>query len=186
MTRGVPGYVKSGVVAKDTARVHGILTSAVNTPQLVTLKPPSAARIAALVAALLCGLVAATSASAASPPCAQAILAEWLDKNEVENVYPLGCYQAAIDAIPQDLEDYTNAADVIARAFQRAAGRRLERTPQGPVEPPSEPTASPAVDTSSSTSVPIPLLVLGGMSLALLASGGVGYVSRRRRDGGEI
>jgi hypothetical protein len=173
--------------SEDTARAHGILTSAVKTSQLVTPKPPSAARIAALVVALLCALVASTGASASPPPppCADAILAEWLDTNEVENVYPLQCYQAAIDAIPQDLEDYTNAADVIARAFQRAAGRRLERTPQGPVEPPSEPTASPAVDTSSSTSVPIPLLVLGGMSLALLVSGGVGYVSRRRRDGHE-
>jgi hypothetical protein len=152
----------------------------------VTSKPPPAIPIAALVAALLCALVAATSASAASPPCADAILAEWLETNEVESVYPLDCYQAAIDAIPQDLEDYTNAADVIARAFQRAAGRRLERTPQGPVEPPSEPAAAPAVDTSSTTSIPIPLLVLGGMSLALLVSGGVGYVSRRRRDGREI
>ena len=28
--------------------------------------------------------------------------------------------------------------------------------------------------------MPIPLLVLGGMSLALLAAGGLGYLSRRR------
>lgn len=151
----------------------------------MTLTPQPAVRIAALAAALLGALVASTGASAASPPCAAAILAEWLDTNEVENVYPLECYQAAIDAIPQDLEDYTNAADVIARAFQRAAGRRLDRRPQGPVEPPLEPAAAPNVDTASSTGIPIPLLVLGGMSLALLVSGGVGYVSRRRRDGRE-
>jgi chromosome segregation ATPase len=30
------------------------------------------------------------------------------------------------------------------------------------------------------SSVPVPLLVLGGMSLALLAAGGLGYLSRRR------
>ena len=41
---------------------------------------------------------------------------------------------------------------------------------------------TPPVDTSSSTAVPIPILVLGGMSLALLAAGGIGYVSRRRRE----
>jgi LPXTG-motif cell wall-anchored protein len=29
--------------------------------------------------------------------------------------------------------------------------------------------------------VPVPLLVLGGLSLALLAAGGLGYVSRRRQ-----
>ena len=29
--------------------------------------------------------------------------------------------------------------------------------------------------------MPIPLLVLGGMSIVLLAAGGIGYVSRRRQ-----
>jgi hypothetical protein len=153
----------------------------VDTPATVTSKPP-AIRLAALLSVIVAALVASGSASAA-PPCADAILAEWLETDRVENVYPLDCYGAAIDAIPQDLEDYTNAADVIARAFQRAAGRRLDRTPQGPVEPPADPTVAPPVDTSASTSVPIPLLVLGGMSLALLAAGGYGYVSRRRHDG---
>ncbi|HYI75509.1 MAG TPA: hypothetical protein VEW90_09580 [Gaiellaceae bacterium] len=142
---------------------------------------PSVVRLVALLSVIVAALVASSSAPAA-PPCADAILAEWLDKDRIENVYPLECYQAAIDAIPEDIKIYTNAADVIARAFQRAAGRRLDRTPQGPVEPPADPTAAPLVDTSSSTSVPIPLLVLGGMSLALLAAGGYGYLSRRRRD----
>ena len=43
------------------------------------------------------------------------------------------------------------------------------------------PQAAPDVDTSAPSSVPIPLLVLGGLSLALLAAGGLGYVSRRRQ-----
>jgi hypothetical protein len=40
---------------------------------------------------------------------------------------------------------------------------------------------TPAVDTSSPSSVPIPLLVLGGMSILLLGAGGLGYLSRRRQ-----
>ena len=40
---------------------------------------------------------------------------------------------------------------------------------------------APAIDTSGPSSVPVPLLVLGGLSLALLAAGGLGYVSRRRQ-----
>ena len=42
------------------------------------------------------------------------------------------------------------------------------------------------VDTSGPSSVPVPLLVLGGLALLLLAAGGAGYLSRRaqsRRDG---
>jgi hypothetical protein len=41
------------------------------------------------------------------------------------------------------------------------------------------------VDTSGPSSVPIPLVVLGGMSLALLAAGALGYASRRRQAGRE-
>ena len=43
------------------------------------------------------------------------------------------------------------------------------------------PQAAPDVDTSGPASVPIPLLVLGGMSILLLAAGGLGYMSRRRQ-----
>jgi cobalamin biosynthesis Mg chelatase CobN len=48
-------------------------------------------------------------------------------------------------------------------------------------------TAAGEVDTSGPSSLPIPLLVLGGLALLLLAAGGVGYLSRRaqaRRAGG--
>jgi hypothetical protein len=62
--------------------------------------------------------------------------------------------------------------------------------PSDPGEPggaPEETVASPPVDTSGPSSVPIPLLVLGGLALLLLAAGGAGYLSRRaqaRREGG--
>jgi len=54
-------------------------------------------------------------------------------------------------------------------------------------DPGSDTLAAPGVDTSGPSSVPIPLLILGGLALLLLAAGGAGYLSRRaqaRRDGG--
>lgn len=135
-------------------------------------------RLAALVATLLAALVASSGVSAA-PPCAQALLADWLDDSRIDRMYALPCYEAAIDAIPDDLRDYTDAADVIARAFQDRSGRRLERRLEGPV--PATPGVPP-VDASSSSSLPVPILVLGAMSLTLLGAGGFGYVARRRRE----
>ncbi len=47
--------------------------------------------------------------------------------------------------------------------------------------------APPGVDTSGPSAVPIPLLILGGLALLLLAAGGAGYLSRRaqaRRNAG--
>jgi hypothetical protein len=141
--------------------------------------PRRLSRLAALGATLLAALVASSGVSAA-PPCAEAILADWLDDSRIDRVYALPCYEAAIDAIPDDLRDYTDAADVIARAFQDRSGRRLERGLQGPV--PATSGVVPAVDASSSSSVPVPILVLGAMSLTLLGAGGFGYVARRRRE----
>jgi hypothetical protein len=42
------------------------------------------------------------------------------------------------------------------------------------------PNATAEIDPSDASSLPIPLLVLGGLSFALLAAGGIGYLSRRR------
>ena len=50
---------------------------------------------------------------------------------------------------------------------------------------PADSEATPDINTSGASSVPIPLVVLGGMSLALLAAGGLGYLSRRRQAAAE-
>ena len=135
---------------------------------------------AALAALLTTALVAASGARAATP-CAQAVLADWQDNSRIDRVYDLPCYGDAINAIPDDLRDYTDAADVIARAFQRVTGRGLEvRTPQGRQTEILPPATAPPVNASSPSSVPVPLLVLAAMSLVLFTAGGLGYVARRR------
>ena len=140
----------------------------------------AAAALAALLTTALAALAAASSTAAT--PCAQAVLADWQDDSRIDRVYDLPCYGDAIDAIPDDLRDYTDAADVIARAFQRVTGRGLEvRTPQGRQTEILPPATAPPVNASSPSSVPVPLLVLAAMSLVLLAAGGLGYVARRRQ-----
>jgi len=134
--------------------------------------------------ALVAAVAASSSAGAAPPLCGTAILDDWLDNDRIDRIYDLACYEAAIDAIPEDIRIYTNAEEVIRRAFQNVSGKRLPRRelqgPSGVESPP--PDVVPAVDSSAATAFPLPLLVLGGMSVVLLAAGGFGYVSRRRRQ----
>jgi hypothetical protein len=138
-------------------------------------------RLAVVLAAAMATLVA-TSATRAAPPCADAVLADWLDNSRIDRLYDLPCYEAAIDAIPTDLLDYTDAEEVIARAFQDASGRRLQYLTPSPDPPgPVGPSPTPAVAASASRAVPIPLLVLAALALTLLVTGGLGYVSRRKR-----
>jgi hypothetical protein len=151
-------------------------------------------------------LLVASPATAATP-CGKKVLADWYDNGRVDRLYPLNCYEEAIDAIPEDLRPYADAEDVITRALQAAL--RGELAPGGADPSPEEddpaipdgsddgsggtgsgesPEAAPGVDASGPSSVPIPLLVLGGMSIALLAAGGLGYLSRRRQaaNGGDV
>jgi hypothetical protein len=155
--------------------------------------------------ALACAIAALGLASpAAASKCGDKVLADWFDNGRIDRLYPLHCYEEAIDSIPADIRDYADAEEVISRALQAAVGGKLA---QGGCDPTpgdgkgGEPCrgitgpstggsggsggsgaeATPEVDTSGVTSVPVPLLVLGGLSLALLAAGGIGYLSRRRQ-----
>ncbi len=166
------------------------------------------AALLTLAAAIAVALSLSGSAAAATAtPCGKKILADWYDNGRIDRLYPLHCYEEAVDAIPADIADYVDARDVIERALQAAVGGHLapggtDPTPNGKGgrgiddgSPGSNGSndggtgpggvggekAAPTVDTSSPSSVPIPLLVLGGMSLALLAAGGLGYASRRRQ-----
>ena len=144
---------------------------------------------------------AATAAPAgAATECGKKVLADWFDNGRIDRLYPLNCYEEAIDAIPDDLRDYADAEEVITRALQAALRGDLAPGGRDPSPGDDDPTglggsggdsdggtgngdnpqAAPGVDTSGPSSIPIPLLVLGGMSLALLAAGGLGYLSRRR------
>jgi hypothetical protein len=162
------------------------------------------------VAVLALALSAVAALSTASPAgaateCGKKVLADWFDNGRIDRLYPLNCYEEAIDAIPDDIGPYVDAEDVITRALQGALRNEVV---EGGCDPSTDgsaddcanqpggsgsgngngggtgnsdpPQAAPDVDTSGPSSVPIPLLVLGGMSIALLAAGGLGYLSRRR------
>jgi hypothetical protein len=159
-------------------------------------------------------LVGPSPAAAASKSCADQVVADWYGDGRVDKIFPLHCYQEAIRSLPVDVLDYSNAKEDILRALQFARQNKPDPGPTGseqptdtsgpedpgtttssgptdtggPDEPPDSGTvASGPVDTSGPSSIPIPLFILGGLALLLLAAGGAGYLSRRaqaRREGG--
>lgn len=169
----------------------------------MTLHSPHTTRTLSVIAGLVVLLVAAAAAlslpgtaAAKGTKCGKEIVADWFDNGRIDRLYPLHCYEEAIDAIPADIRDYANAADVIKHALQRALTGHLYRcrgcpdpSPDGQSRSPgggnskdeNALAAGPNPNASGPSSVPIPLLVLGGISLALLAAGALGYVSRRRQ-----
>jgi hypothetical protein len=157
-----------------------------------------------VVAAFLAVLAAASPAGAAES-CGRQVIDDWYDNGRVDGTYALHCYDDAIEILPRDVRDYSSAKDDIQRALQ--ARKRGEPAPPagsdptpgddpstdttgtdttatsgtpssgGSNDPPTEATAG--MDTESASSVPIPLLILAGLALLLVAAGSAGYVIRR-------
>jgi hypothetical protein len=158
-----------------------------------------AAHITALIA-LTAGLALAAlmpGQAAAGTPCWKKVLNDW-SNNRAIGVYPLHCYRDAIRNLPEDLRDYSSAADDINAALQAQIAHRVNRTTQiSPDNPngksgnrsatghdPSPSAYRRAIDnlgTSNADAVPIPLLVLASLGAALLALAATLTVTKRLR-----
>lgn len=167
---------------------------------------------AALAVGLLVG--AARPAQAANP-CWKSLLNEWYS-GRIQHIYPLHCYRDALKHLPSDVSTYSSARDDIERALQSArsaaarAGRTL--TPNTLIKPSqvpgfttvgkggrtvtvNEPTRkkdkglaglADKFDPGSPSALPIPLLILAGLALVLVAAGAAGMLWKRYqgRDSG--
>lgn len=183
-------------------------------PQMTT-SPPHTRRtrractlalpLLALVLAL--GALAGPGVAFAARDCGDDVVGDWYDNGRVDKIYPLHCYDDAIDGLPVDVVDYSSAKEDIQRALQLAIRGKLV-----PKKDTRDPTPGGAVPGSSgggtgtgptpgddgsgnsggvfndvlgkagsddASSVPIPLLVLGSIALLLVLAGSAGYVVRR-------
>ena len=78
-------------------------------------------RVLAGLAIVAASLTAALPADASSTDaCAQRVIRDWYDGGRVDGVYSLRCYRAAIQALPEDVLQYSDARDEIERALAYA------------------------------------------------------------------
>jgi hypothetical protein len=131
--------------------------------------------MAALVC-MLAGTASAASAAKATAPCWQRLTLDWAADGRVDKIYPLACYQQAIAHLGATDRVYSSAEDDIRRAQQRAIAGKGGSGPQTPTAAPDAPA------TDGGGGVPVPLLVLGGVAILLVALGAVGFLRRRSSD----
>jgi hypothetical protein len=132
------------------------------------------------LAVVIAALASVGAATAGTASCEEKVLSDWSDNGRVDGIYPLHCYEDALVKMPTDLRDYTNASDAIDHALTRALSADdssgTSRVAAG---------AAPGVGANGPSSLPLPLVLLATLSLLVLAAGGAGYLSRRRRAGRE-
>lgn len=159
-----------------------------------------------LLLATLLAVALPGTASAASP-CRNKIFNDWYPDGKIASTYPISCYRDALKHMPPDAAVYSSLGDDV-RAAMRAAIRRAnghsaplvvghgsKAIGAGNVEAaltsinkPHDPTpgattlASGApVAAAGSSGTPLPILVLGGLALVLVAAGAVGVGVRHVR-----
>jgi len=157
------------------------------------------------MAFVMLSAVVSNTAMAKTKPCAKQVVADWYDDGRVGKIFPLACYRQAIASLPSDVLDYSNAKEEIGRALAFAKQGKPDPGGKDPTPSttstgtgktgtgktgtgktgtgPTDTALTQTTDTSGPSSVPIPLLVLGGLAVLLLAAGSAGYL--RRRMGGD-
>jgi hypothetical protein len=163
---------------------------------------PPALKLFACLALASCALVGSlvkTAPAQAASPCWKALLNDWYD-GRIDKVYARHCYTDALKHLPDDVATYSSARDDIQRALQSAttkgSGSSTTTTnADAPVPPPGsdgnggEPVGrepeqgvsgvADKLNPGDASSVPLPLLVLGGLAILLVAAGGAGLIAKR-------
>lgn len=161
------------------------------------------------LAALAVTLLVPSTAGAAAP-CRNRIYNDWYRDGRISSAYPLRCYRDALRHIPADARIYSNLSDdiraallaairrehgqkvpaLVGKGFTATTRRRSRGTKRvhvaisGHGQPPSGPSMNSARVTSVSSSggTPLPILVLGGVAIALAAAGAIGAGVRYARN----
>ena len=131
-----------------------------------------------LACAMLAALVRPGVGTADRPACAEAVLDDWT-RGTLDSHYSPECYEAAIDALPEDLRAYTTAADDIRRAAI-AATRAVNASAVGG-EPSSRDVASEAAGDDALRAFPSEVAVLGVLLILLVSGGAAAALLRWRR-----
>jgi hypothetical protein len=117
---------------------------------------------------------------AAKPACADAVLDDWT-RGTLDSTHPQDCYDAAIEALPEDLRSYTSAADDISRvAISASRSERALAAAEGAEHEPRQ-LAGAAPSGDGVRTMPLPVVLLTATVLVLAACGTAASFVRRRR-----
>ena len=184
----------SGKVGKIVVRVTRTPQPGTRMPQF--WKPLILIVLAAGIGAATLGTAQPAQARSMSD-CSQKLIHDWYVDGRVDNTYPVHCYREALKNIPEDQVVYGTLRQDLTRALQATVrqhgghvnGNTLVVPLAGPGggSGPSGTGGSGGIfhkvaqwlGPSTADSIPIPLLILGGLAFALMAAAGVSLFARR-------
>jgi hypothetical protein len=196
------GTRPSGKVSKIVVRVS-------RTPPQRRIRMPRFSKpliLLALAVAISAALGVAQPAQARSlSSCSKDLIHDWLVDGRVDKTYPVHCYREALRKIPEDQIVYGTLREDLTRALQSAIRKHGGHVTGDTLVTPLAAGGGPGsgdggngpggagatgsggvfhwlahtLGPNTADSIPIPLLVLGGLALALMAAAGVSLLARR-------
>jgi hypothetical protein len=183
----------SGKVGKIVVRVS-------RTPQPGTRMPRFRKPLILIVLAVGIGAVTLGTAQPAQArsmsDCSKALIHDWYVDGRVDKTYPVHCYREALKNIPEDQAIYGTLRQDLTRALQATVRQHGGHVNGDTLVVPlaggggSGPNGTGGsggifhkvaqwLGPSTADSIPIPLLILGGLAFALMAAAGVSLLARR-------
>jgi hypothetical protein len=137
--------------------------------------------------------------TAQASACSSALIRDWYVDGRIDNTYPVHCYREALKDVPEDQVVYGTLRDDLNRALQQVISDHNGHVGPNTLVPgagggddgPGSTGGSGSHDEGffhwlakkigpgNADSVPVPLLVLGGLALALIAAAAVSFFARR-------
>ncbi|HEX6663926.1 MAG TPA: hypothetical protein VF025_09645 [Gaiellaceae bacterium] len=150
----------------------------------------------AMAIAALAGLAHVGKAEARlETKCSAALIHDWYVDGRIDGTYPVHCYREALKDIPEDQIVYGTLRDDLTRALQSVIRKHDGNVgPMTPVPGAGGPGGGSgtggkhdgfftrlarALGPSTADSIPVPLLVLGGLAFLLMAAAAVSFIARR-------
>jgi hypothetical protein len=160
---------------------------------------PSLTRTSLLIALVLSVFaLAGPSPAPAANACWEQLVNDYWTDGRIDRVYPIACYREAMEKLPTDVQEYSDAQDELRRAMLGAI--RVNRggggfdDPEGggdgtavPPAPVDSDEGQPkgffatlldSIGPKNADSIPVPLLILAGIALLLLGAAATSYVAR--------
>ena len=169
-------------------------------PRVRAIVPPALpVRIFGLALLLALALMVGAKPAAAKTPCWKQVVQDWFEDARIDRTYPRHCYSDALKNVPNDVKDYSSFEEDIKSALQRASRANRSLSGSGASTQPERPTRRPGsaneanprpeyfkeafdkLGPREADSVPVPLMIMAGMALLLVAAGAGGLITRRLR-----
>lgn len=173
-------------------------------PRVRAIAPPALpVRILGLALLLALALMVGAKPAAAETPCWKQVVQDWFEDSTIDRTYPRHCYSDALKNVPNDVKDYSSFEEDIRSALQRVSrARTLANTGSGASTQPERPTRRPGsanevvqaepepeyfkqafdkLGPREADSVPVPLMIMAGLALLLVAGGAGGLITRHFR-----